>query len=278
MPKLGPVEEEGRLQHRLDDQARARLESIHAGVERRPLIEEPDVRGHLRVRERPPEGALSKRRDEGLGFAGRVRGRVRGDEPPERRRVAGHLVGQLLRSVEELRAQLLGDEQGVRFVVEIVERVPGHAAVDLRDVRQLEQISDGVRPLRPAEPRHPGRRHQHWQRRRRRNRVGIPAETGAALPGRTRTHATCRLTTPQARAGGTARIRSARRAGRKPADVAGAAHDEGEQPTEQCRREPRGARVGRRRQSVTFQRPLHGFLLGSFRSYQSLIGCATVDL
>ena len=130
------------------------------------MIEEPDVRGHLRVRERPAERALSEGRDERLGFAGRVRGRVRRNEARQRGRVAGDLVGQLLRRVEQLRAQLLGDEQGVGFVVEADERIARHAAVDVGDVRQLEQVADGVRPLLPAEPRHPGRRHQHGGRRR----------------------------------------------------------------------------------------------------------------
>ena len=48
--ELGSIQEVRRLQHRLDDQARAGLERIDAGVERRRLIEEPDVRGHLRGR------------------------------------------------------------------------------------------------------------------------------------------------------------------------------------------------------------------------------------
>ena len=53
-------------------------------------------------------------------FACRPRrsGAFAGTRRAERGRVAGHLVGQLLRGVEELRAQLLGDEQGVGFVVE----------------------------------------------------------------------------------------------------------------------------------------------------------------
>ena len=82
---------------------------------------------------------------------------------------------------KQLRAQLLGDEQGVGFVVEADQRVTRHAAVDVRDVRQLQQVADGVRPLLAAEPRHPGRRHQHGGRRRRRDGVRVPAETGAAL-------------------------------------------------------------------------------------------------
>ena len=102
------------------------------------MIEEPEVGGHLRVGQRPAERALAEGRDERLGLARRIGRRVRGNEARQGRGVARDLAGEHLGGVEQLCAQLFGDEQAFCLVVEPDQGVPRHGALDVGDVGQLE--------------------------------------------------------------------------------------------------------------------------------------------
>ena len=143
------------MQHRLDHQAGAGLESVDAGIERRPRLKSPtcvvtsaSVSGRRNARcpnavmKALPLPAVSVGAFAGTRRASAVASPVT-------------LSASFSEASNSCGAELLGHVQIVRFIVEADQRVARDAAVDVRDVRQLQQVTDGVRPLRPAEPRHP---------------------------------------------------------------------------------------------------------------------------